>query len=58
MNLNLKKEIQDKGLKLKFVAKKININESTLRVYLSDTNRMTDKVEEKIVEFLGLNKRA
>lgn len=53
--MEFKRHIQDRGLKIRFVADKIQVNPNTLRVYLNDDKKMTETVSNKLKGFLSVN---
>lgn len=50
--MDLRNKIYSKGLKVSWIAKQIDVNYSSLRVYLSDPDKMPLDVEEKLKAFL------
>lgn len=50
--MKLKELIENKGLKIKFVAKQIDTNYNSLRVWLSDESKMPYEVEIRLRQYL------
>tara|TARA_R100000805_G_C3553251_1_gene64422 strand:- start:305 stop:460 length:156 start_codon:yes stop_codon:yes gene_type:complete len=50
--MSLKNKINNKGLKIKFVAKQLDINYNSLRVWLSNEKKMPYEVELKLRQYL------
>lgn len=50
--MNFKTEIKNKGLKVSWIAEKIDENYSSLRVWISDQTKMPERVELKLKKFL------
>lgn len=50
--MNLKKEIADRGLKLKWVAEKIGCNYASFRVYVNNSHLMPEKVYQDVRNLL------
>lgn len=44
----IKEKINNKGLKIKWVAKQIDVNYNSLRVYLSNENLMPEAIKKSI----------
>lgn len=51
--MDFKKEIDHRGLKIKWVAEVIECNYASLKVYLSDKSKMPQKVEDKLKELFS-----
>jgi len=48
----LKKAIEDKGLKIKWVAEQVDVSPTLLSMYLSGNRNMPNDVKEKIEELI------
>ena len=48
----LKERIEESGLKMLWIAKKLNIPQSTLSAYLCGTRTMPDEINNKIIELI------
>lgn len=46
--MDLKQQISDRGLKLKWVAEKINCNYSSFKVYINNPDIMPEKIEKGV----------
>ena len=51
--MNYKEVINEKGLKIKWIAKKIECNYASLRVYLHNQKLMPLSIEEKLKDILS-----
>jgi len=49
----IKKKLESKGLKPKWVAKQINLNYNSLRVYLNNESIMPEDVRNKILKLIA-----
>ena len=49
---NLKERIEESGLKMLWIAKKLNIPQSTLSAYLGGTRTMPSGINNKIIELI------
>lgn len=52
--MNLKQQISDRGLKLKWVADQIGCNYHSFRVYVSNSHLMPKKVEQDVKTLLKI----
>lgn len=50
----IKKEIEERGLKKKWVANKIGCSPQMITMWLNEKQNMPQKWEDKLVEFLNL----
>lgn len=50
--MNFKEKIDEKGLKLTWVAKQIDCNYSSLKVYMNNLDLMPEWVQKKLKELL------
>lgn len=50
--MDFKKEMEARGLKIKWVAKQLDVNYNSFRVYLMKNSEMPIEVEEKLKTFL------
>lgn len=50
--MGFKEKIQSKGLKVSWLAKQIDVNYNSLRVYINDESKMPVDVGERLTSFL------
>lgn len=50
--MGFKEKIQSKGLKVSWLAEKIDVNYNSLRVYLNDESKMPTDISDKLNAFL------
>ena len=48
----LKKKIEEKGLKIKWIAEKVGVSPTLLSMYLSEVRNIPGNIKEKIEELL------
>lgn len=51
--MSFKEKIDERGLKILWVAKQIDENYNSLRVYLSDENKMPIHIQDKLKSLLN-----